>query len=135
MANSMKMKSGGDRAKSKFRIRKKVAGTESRPRVSVFKSTKYIYAQVVDDVDGRTLVQASSREKEVLELIGGANDADKESTGSCKSVNAAKAVGLLLAKRCLERNVTTAVFDRNGWQYHGRVMALADGVRAGGVQI
>ena len=105
------------------RVRKKVSGTPDRPRLSVFRSLKHIYAQVIDDTTGRTIVAASSQEavKENAEALGGS-----------KSVVSA-AVGKALAERAIAAGVKQVVFDRGGCKYHGRVQALADGSRAGGL--
>ncbi|HJK94312.1 MAG TPA: 50S ribosomal protein L18 [Polyangiaceae bacterium LLY-WYZ-15_(1-7)] len=107
------------RARRKRRIRKKVFGTPERPRLSVYRSAKHIYAQVIDDTSGRTLVSSSSRLKDF-----GA-EGDKKSK--------AKAVGEALAKAALEKGIDKVVFDRNGYIYHGRVKALADGAREAGL--
>ena len=105
------------------RIRKKLAGTPERPRLAVFRSQSHIYAQVIDDEAGQTLCQASS-----VEMRGG----DKKQRGA--NVDAAKKVGQLIASRCKEKGVETVVFDRGGFQYHGRVKALADAAREGGLK-
>ncbi len=102
------------------RIRNKVKGTSERPRISIFRSNKEIYCQMVDDVTGHTLVSASSREKGF------------DLNGKSK-VEKAKAVGLTLAERAKAANISVAVFDRSGYLYHGRVKALADGAREGGI--
>jgi large subunit ribosomal protein L18 len=105
------------------RIRKKLAGTPERPRLAVFRSQEHIYAQLIDDEAGRTLCAASSLDKTLkAELKGGSN------------VAAAKAVGRLIADRGKEKGVTAVVFDRGGFLYHGRVKALADAAREGGLQ-
>jgi large subunit ribosomal protein L18 len=103
------------------RIRRKVEGTEQRPRLAVFRSLKHIYAQVIDDSKGHTLASASSNEK-----------AAKVSNGG--NVGGAKEVGKLLAQRAKEKGVTKVVFDRGGYLYHGRVKALADAAREGGLE-
>jgi len=103
----------------RIRVRKRVFGMPARPRVSVFRSLNHIYAQIVDDLSGRTLCSASSREK------GFAAEG-----GKCGS---AKAVGAALAKRAVEAGIGEVVFDRGGYRYHGRVKALADGAREGGL--
>ena len=108
------------RLKIKYRIRHKVSGTAEMPRLSVFRSNKEIYAQVIDDVKGTTLAAASSLEKGV------------ERTGT-KSEMAAK-VGKLVAERTLAAGVKSVVFDRNGYLYHGRVKSLADAAREGGLK-
>ena len=106
------------RTKIKFRIRHKVSGTKEMPRLSVFRSNKEIYAQVIDDENGVTLTAASSLEKSF------------EKSGN-KSEVAAK-VGKTLAERAIAAGINTVVFDRNGYLYHGRVKSLADGAREGG---
>lgn len=106
-----------------IRVRKKVQGTPDRPRLNVFKSLKHIYAQVIDDYAGRTLAAASSMDKELKgKLPSGGN------------VAAAKTVGLLVAKRAADKGVKRIVFDRGGFIYHGRVKALAEGAREGGLE-
>lgn len=102
-----------------YRIRKKVRGTAERPRLSVYRSNKYIYAQLIDDVAGLTLAAASSLEKAVA--IEGTK------------TEQAKAVGQLLAQRAQGINIAAVVFDRGGYLYHGRVKSLADGAREGGL--
>lgn len=106
------------------RIRRKVAGSAGRPRLAVFRSVKHIYAQVIDDSVGHTLAAASSNEK---------SDA-KSGVKSGGNVAGAKAVGKLLAERAKEKGVKSVVFDRGGYQYHGRVKALADAAREGGLE-
>jgi len=112
----------------KRRIRRKAKGTEERPRLSVFRSSKHIYAQVIDDLSGQTLAAASSLEEEVLGKLKGAEGAK---TGNREG---AALVGRLLGDRAKTKGVGRVVFDRNGFLYHGRVKALADGVREAGVQ-
>jgi large subunit ribosomal protein L18 len=107
----------------KERIRKKVAGSVERPRLTVYKSLKHLHAQVVDDSTGRTLVSASTLSKE---LKGKLDDGDKKA--------AAKQVGLLIAEKCKGAKIEKVVFDRNGFPYHGRIAAIADGAREGGLQ-
>lgn len=109
------------RQKRHLRIRKNIIGTSSTPRLNVFRSNTNIYAQVIDDVSGVTLVSASSIDKE-LKLENGSN------------VEAAKQVGALVAKRALEKNIEVVVFDRGGFLFHGRVKALADAARAAGLK-
>jgi large subunit ribosomal protein L18 len=103
------------------RVRKKVQGTAERPRLAVFKSNRYIYAQIIDDESGRTIAAASSQEK-VLR-------------SKTLSVESAAEVGKLLAARATGADVTEVVFDRGGYPYHGRVKALADAVREAGVKL
>ena len=111
------------RAIRRLRIRKRVAGDASRPRLSVFRSAVHIYAQVVDDERGVTLAAASSREKN-LDLSG------IEAKGR---IQLSQAVGRLIAQRAKQAGVARVCFDRGGYLYHGRVKALADGARAGGL--
>lgn len=103
------------------RVRKKVHGTALRPRLAVFKSNRYIYAQIIDDDSGRTLAAASSQEKAL-----------RDQTLSTES---AAAVGKLLAERAADAEVAEVVFDRGGYPYHGRIKALADAVREAGVKL
>lgn len=105
------------RIKIKFRIRKHVNGTAERPRLSVFRSNKQIYAQVIDDVEGRTLASASSLGMEKMPKI-----------------QQAEKVGALVAEKAKSAGVETVVFDRSGYLYHGRVQALADAARQGGLK-
>ena len=107
------------RQRIKFRIRKIVSGTAAKPRLSVFRSNKEIYAQIIDDVNGVTLAAASSREKEV-------------SQGT--KIEIAAAVGKLIAERALKAGVDTISFDRGGYLYHGRVKSLAEGAREAGLK-
>ncbi len=108
--------------KRKFRIRNKISGTAERPRLSVFRSAKHIYAQVVDDAAGKTLAAASSLSGD----LKGIKAEDK--------TDSAKKVGALVAKLCLAHNVEQVVFDRNGFLYHGRVKALAEAAREAGLK-
>ena len=105
------------------RVRKTVYGTEKRPRLSVYKSLSHIYAQIIDDTTGMTIVTASSTEKTI-------NDGLKH----CGNVVAAKKVGASIAERALGKNIKLVVFDRGGYQYHGRIKAVADGAREGGLE-
>jgi large subunit ribosomal protein L18 len=102
------------------RVRGKISGTAERPRLSVFRSENNIYAQIIDDVAGNTLVSASSVEKGF--------------EGSGGNVEAAKKVGAKVAERALQKGIEEVVFDRGGYIYHGRVQALADGAREGGLK-
>ena len=111
------------RARRKLRIRRKVIGTAERPRLSVFRSAKHIYAQVIDDNLGKTLAQFSTLSKDVR---GDIADDDKS--------DAAKKVGTVVAKALLESGVDKVVFDRNGYLYHGRIKALADAAREAGLK-
>ena len=109
------------RQKRHLRIRKNISGTPEKPRLNVFRSNKQIYAQIIDDVNGVTLVCASSCEKE-LNIENGGN------------VAAAVAVGKAVAEKALKANIKTVVFDRGGYLYHGRVKALADAAREAGLE-
>jgi large subunit ribosomal protein L18 len=108
------------RGRIHLRIRKKVVGTETRPRLAVFRSLKHIYAQVIDDAHGRTVASASSREK--------------GQTGGGKKDGAVE-VGKLIASRCKEKGIESVVFDRGGFKYHGRIKALADAAREAGLKL
>lgn len=105
------------------RVRSKVSGTAERPRLCVFRSLSQIYAQVIDDTTGRTLVSASSLEKEIKDTLAFAGN-----------VEGAKAVGTLVAQRALANGIETVVFDRGGYIYHGRVAALAESAREAGLK-
>ena len=105
-----------------MRIRKKVSGTVETPRVSVYRSNKQIYAQVIDDLKGETLLSASSKEKDIASKTG------------IKKIEQAKLVGKLLAEKCREKGIEQIVFDRGGYKYHGRVKSLADAAREGGLK-
>lgn len=110
------------RLKRKLRIRKKLSGTTAMPRLTVYKSLKHIYAQVVDDSAGKTLAFASSLSKELKANAEGDKKAD------------AKRVGALIAARCKAANVSSVVFDRNGFPYHGRIAAVAEAAREAGLK-
>jgi large subunit ribosomal protein L18 len=110
------------RERRKVRVRTRVKGTAERPRLSVFRSNKHMYAQVIDDESGITLVAASTLSPELRDSLA---DLDKS--------DAAKKVGALAAKKCLEKNITKVVFDRNGFLYTGRVTAVADAAREAGL--
>ena len=107
------------RQRIRFRIRKSISGTATNPRLSVFRSNKEIYAQLIDDVNGVTLLAASSREKEI---------------GKGTNVEVAAAVGKLVAEKALKAGIDTITFDRGGYLYHGRVKLLADGARESGLE-
>lgn len=120
----MRVKTKDDiRKRIQARIRKKLAGTPERPRLVVFRSQSHIYAQVVNDHEGRTLCAASSLDKEL-----------KESLKRGSNVAAASAVGKLIAARAKEKGIAAVVFDRGGFRYHGRVKALADAARESGLR-
>ena len=107
------------RQRIRFRIRKTISGTATNPRLSVFRSNKEIYAQLIDDVNGLTLLAASSREKEI---------------GKGTNVEIATAVGKLVAEKALKAGIDTVTFDRGGYLYHGRIKSLAEGARAAGLK-
>lgn len=109
------------RERLRMRIRKTVQGTESRPRLAVFRSNKEIYAQIIDDVNGKTITAASSRDKDI--------DASK-----VNKVEAAKLVGKAIAEKAVKAGVESIAFDRGGYLYHGRVKSLAEGAREGGLK-
>ncbi len=111
------------REKIRKRVRAKVFGTPERPRLSVYRSLKHIYAQIIDDTRGHTLVAMSSLSKEIRDEVKNAKTKTEVS----------RIVGLALAKKALEKGITKVVFDRNGYKYHGRVKALAEAAREGGL--
>ncbi|MEK6713755.1 MAG: 50S ribosomal protein L18 [Nitrospirota bacterium] len=102
------------------RVRKKIAGTQDRPRLSVYKSNRYIYAQLIDDMKGCTIVSASS-----IEEAFSANNVNCELS---------KQVGMLIGKRAVEQGIKSVVFDRSGYKYHGNIKSLADGARESGLE-
>ncbi len=120
MANKINEKLRG-RVRRKVRGRKHINGTAERPRLNVFRSAKHIYAQVVDDVTGNTLATASTLGKDGVGLDG-------------KKSDHAKKVGLKVAQACLAKQIEAVVFDRNGYRYHGRVRAVAEAAREGGLK-
>ena len=107
------------RQRIRFRIRKTISGSATKPRLSVFRSNKEIYAQLIDDVNGVTLLAASSREKEI---------------GKGTHIEVATAVGKLVAEKALKAGIETVTFDRGGYLYHGRIKSLAEGARAAGLK-
>lgn len=109
------------RLKIKQRVRKSISGTPERPRMTVFRSNKEIYVQLIDDLAGKTLVAASSRDKGIL-------------TQKVTKTERAKLVGKLVAERAVEAGIQAVIFDRNGYLYHGRIKALADSAREGGIK-
>jgi len=108
--------------KRKTRVRKKIRGTTERPRLNVFKSARHIYAQIIDDATGVTLASASTVQDDAGDTL--------KYTGN---IEAAKYVGAEIAKKAIEKNISSVVFDRNGFLYHGRVKALADSARENGL--
>lgn len=118
-------KSGMDsRKRRQRRIRLKISGTASRPRLNVFRSLDHIYAQVIDDVAGHTLVSASTVDKEIAGQLDGKKKREQ-----------AAIVGKIVAQRALDAGIQEVVFDRGGYLYHGRIKALADGAREGGLKL
>lgn len=117
----MRLTTGQSRRRRHFRVRKKISGTPERPRLAVFRSSGHIYAQAIDDVNGRTLAAASTMEKDLR-------------AGATGNVEAAKKVGRLVAERAKAAGITSVVFDRGGFHYHGRVAALADAAREAGLE-
>jgi len=116
----MKFSKEGRRRRIHYRIRKKVRGNAERPRISIYRSNKAIYVQLIDDIEGRTITSANSLDASIP------SDVNK--------TEQSKAVGKLLAERAKAENISNAVFDRGGYLYHGRVKALAEGAREGGLQ-
>jgi len=122
MATKTEKKTAG-RERRHTRVRGRIDGTPQRPRLNVFRSVENIYAQVIDDVAGQTLVSASTIDKDVVKQLEGK-----------KKTEAAKIVGQVLAERAKQAGISTVVFDRGGYKYHGRVAALAEGAREGGLE-
>jgi large subunit ribosomal protein L18 len=109
------------RQKIRYRIRKKISGTAQKPRLSVFRSNRDIYVQLIDDSNGTTIASANSREKDIAAQKG-------------NKVDASKRVGEAIARKSIELGIKNVVFDRSGYLYHGRVKAVADGAREGGLE-
>ena len=123
----MRIKTRDDRRQRiKYRIRKRVSGSEQRPRLTVFRSVTHMYVQVVDDMTGQTIASASTVEPAVKGALA------KQATGG--NVAGAKAIGKTIAERLLEKGVKRVVFDRNGFLYHGRVKAVAEAAREAGLE-
>lgn len=120
----MKRDKATNRVRRHWRVRTRVKGTSERPRLSVHRSNKYIYAQIIDDVQGKTLAAAATTQKAVRDQAGGKG---------C-SVAAAQLVGKVVAERAKEKGITKVCFDRGGYKYHGRVKALADAAREAGLE-
>ena len=112
------------RARRKFHVRNKIVGTTERPRLSIFRSSKHIYAQLIDDLTGRTLASASTKVKK----------GEQAAVGYGGNALAAKLVGLQIAERARAAGIKKVAFDRGHYRYHGRIKALADGAREGGLQ-
>ena len=115
-------KRNATRIRRKYSIRKRISGTQARPRLSVFRSSKHIYAQAIDDTTGETLVSASTQSPEIREDLGGKGKTERASL-----------VGKLIAQKSVAKEITSVVFDRNGFIYHGRVKAVAEAAREGGL--
>ena len=109
------------RRKRHFRIRKRVIGTASKPRLSVFRSNKDVYVQLIDDVNGNTLTAASSREKDIA-------------AQKVAKTDSSKLVGEAIARKAIDLGIKEVIFDRSGYLYHGRIKAVADGAREGGLE-
>jgi large subunit ribosomal protein L18 len=118
----MRLTKSDHRDRRHRRVRKKVTGTAERPRLAVFRSSKHIYVQAIDDLAGTTLVSASTMEKDLR-------------AGSTSTIEAAKKIGALVGERAKAAGITTVVFDRGGFKYHGRVAAVADGAREAGLTL
>ena len=118
----MALTKAGRRQRIKYRIRKRLSGSEARPRMTVYRSNKQIYVQLVDDVTGNTLASASSKEKEIA-------------SQKVNKIDQAKLVGKRIAEIAKEKGIETVVFDRNGYLYHGRVKNLADAARESGLKL
>ncbi|MBA3027794.1 MAG: 50S ribosomal protein L18 [Proteobacteria bacterium] len=113
------------RIKKKGRIRKKIHGTGERPRLSVFRSAKHVYAQIIDDVQGHTIVSASSLENSAKTLAQSGTPVNKTAMATY--------IGKILAEKAIEKGIRKVVFDRNGFLYHGRIKAVSQGAREGGL--
>lgn len=111
------------RVKRHYRIRNKISGTAQKPRLAVFRSNKHMYAQIIDDVNGNTLVAASTLESDIASKVQ-----------YTSTVEAATAVGEAVAKKAIEKGITTVAFDRGGYVYHGKIKALAEAAREAGLQ-
>ncbi|MFO7447622.1 MAG: 50S ribosomal protein L18 [Ignavibacteriaceae bacterium] len=118
-------RNNNSRLRSKIKIRKHISGTPERPRLTVFRSLDNVYAQLIDDSSGKTVAAASSLSKELADEL-------KSTKGK---VAKSKLVGSLIAKKALEQNISAVVFDRNGYRYHGRIQAIAEGAREGGLKL
>lgn len=112
------------RSRAKTRIRKKIEGTSDRPRLTVYRSLNHMYVQLIDDAEGKTLAAASSKSEEIADEMKNAKNKTEKS----------KLVGKLLAQKALEKKIESVVFDRNGYKFHGRIQAIADGAREGGLK-
>ncbi|HZW38919.1 MAG: 50S ribosomal protein L18 [Syntrophothermus sp.] len=117
-------RNNNSRLRSKTKIRKHISGTPERPRFTVYRSLNNVYAQLIDDQNGKTLVSASTLTKDILDEV--------KNTKS--KVAKSKLIGTYIAKKALEQNITSVVFDRNGYRYHGRIQAIAEGAREAGLK-
>ena len=117
-------RNNNSRLRSKTRIRNKISGTPEMPRLTVYRSLNHVYAQIIDDTTGTTLVAASTKSKELADEV-------KNSKGK---ISKSKLVGSLVAKKALEKKISSVVFDRNGYRYHGRIQAIAEGAREAGLK-
>jgi large subunit ribosomal protein L18 len=117
-------RNNNSRLRSKTRIRNKISGTPEMPRLTVYRSLNHVYAQIIDDTTGSTLVSASTKSKELVDEV-------KNSKGK---ISKGKLVGSLVAKKALEKKISSVVFDRNGYRYHGRIQAIAEGAREAGLK-
>ncbi len=111
-----------------IRVRKKISGTSEYPRLSVFRSNKFIYAQIIDDEANKTIASCSSKDKDV------SSDKTENKSGLTQKSFDAYKVGLIISKKCKKSGITKVVFDRGGYKYHGRVKALAEGARENGLE-
>ena len=123
------------RERRRFRLRRNLLGTDAKPRICVFKSGRHIYAQLISDESHKTLVSASTLDESVKGRISALKEEElKGQSRSTKSMAAAMQVGLVLGERAKEQGLVSAIFDRNGFMYHGRVKSVAEGARKAGLQ-
>lgn len=135
MAIKSKVVKLSPRERKKQRLRKKIRGTDAKPRLCIFKSVRHTYAQLISDESGKTIAAASTQESAVMERAAGLKAEDlRNEARSAKSEAGARAVGLVVAERAKEKGVARLVFDRNGFLYHGRVKAVAEGARQAGLE-
>lgn len=120
----MSSKMNNSRYRSKIKIRRKISGTPEIPRLTIFRSLNHVYAQLIDDTTGKTLISASSLSKELSDKLKDAKS----------KIDKSKMVGELLAQKAKDNSISNVVFDRNGYRYHGRVQAVAEGARKGGLK-
>lgn len=122
------------RERKKIRLRKKIRGTDQKPRISVYRSGNHIYAQAISDESQKTIVSAATSDKGFSGTVETVKDLANNDSVSSKSISAAYVIGQTLAKKLKDKGLEDAVFDRNGYRYHGRVKALAEGARSGGLK-